>query len=346
MRITRKSVRRKSPAAPINAGAQTLHAYIAPVESCLIYASVRPNERPKSDLFISRRLIKILILAVMLFVLFSLFLRAGDVRSPGTEEAAALLSLDSAMPEAPPAGGAFVWYLGHCGFAVRTRNHLLIFDYQEKRDGQQSKSKPAQPSLSDGWVDPAEIAGLKVRVFVSHSHDDHFDPVIFGWREAVPDIGYYFGWRAAEDPSFHYLVGPRAELKTDGLEIATINSHHSGVPEVAWLVKADGLVIYHNGDCRPDDAISENDYLRTKTESIDLAFVFPVFEEGQKYTIQNLDFFGKFRVRAAFPMHGQAGNTRYLDFQKAMQACFPALPVHVPMAMGQKFIYEKGKIAK
>jgi hypothetical protein len=74
------------------------------------------------------------------------------------------------------------------------------------------------------------------------------------------------------------------------------------------------------------------------------AFVFPVFKENQKHTIQNLDFFGKFRIRAVFPMHGQAGNTRYLDFQKAMQARFSGLPVHVPMAMEQKFIYEKGSI--
>lgn len=291
------------------------------------------------------KLTKILVLAVAFFLISTLFLKGGNARPAGIAGVATLPSSAIAMSEAPPAGGAFVWYLGHCGYAVRTQNHLLIFDYQERRDGQQPKSKPAQPSLSNGWVDPAEIRSLKVGVFVSHSHDDHFDPVIFGWRPTVPDIGYYFGWRAAEDPSLHYFVGPRAELKTGGLEIATINSHHSGVPEVAWLVKVDGLVIYHNGDCRPEDAASENDYLRTKTESIDLAFVAPVFEEGQKYTVQNLDLFGKFRVRAAFPMHVQAGGARYLDFQKAMQARLPGLPVHVPMARGQKFIYEKGKIA-
>jgi len=47
------------------------------------------------------------------------------------------------------------------------------------------------------------------------------------------------------------LTSPQA----GGLEIATINSHHSGIPEVAWLIKADGLVVYHNGDCRPEDEV-------------------------------------------------------------------------------------------
>lgn len=247
---------------------------------------------------------------------------------------------------APPAGGAVVWYLGHCGFAVKTKGHLLIFDYQEARDGQQNRIRPERPSLANGWIDPQEIKSLKVRVFVSHSHEDHFDPVIFKWKKIIPDIAYYLGWKQDENPDSHFLVGPRAELKTDGMEIATINSHHSGVPEVAWLVKVDGLVVYHNGDCQPADPAAEHDFLKTKTESIDLAFVFPVFEEGQKYTIQERDFFKKFRVRAAFPMHCKAGDSMYLGFKKAFQEEFRGLPIHVPMILGEKFVYEHGRIAK
>ncbi len=256
-----------------------------------------------------------------------------------------LAAAKNAAAEAAPPGGALIWYLGHCGYAVRTAGHLLIFDYQEKRDGQQPKSRPDRPSLANGWIDPQEIKDLKVRVFVSHSHDDHYDPVIFAWKEAVPDIAYFFGWKAADEPSYHYLVGPRAELKSGGLEIATINSHHSGVPEVAWLVKVDGLAIYHNGDCQPGDPAAEHDFLKKRTDVIDLAFVFPVYEERQKYAIQNVDFFNKFRVKAAFPMHVQAGDAMYLNFQKAFKAEFPSLPIHVPMAMGQKFVFAQGRIS-
>ncbi|NTV80359.1 MAG: hypothetical protein HGA24_02935 [Candidatus Aminicenantes bacterium] len=269
------------------------------------------------------------------------FSRAGDVywvSAKVREESAA----KGAPDKAPAAGSAHVWYLGHCGYAVRTSNHLLIFDYQEQRDGQQPKSRPDRPSLANGWIDPGEIKDLKVRVFTSHSHGDHYDPVILTWKEAVPDIVYHFGWKAADDPSHHYLIGPRAELKADGLEIATINSHHSGVPEVAWLVKVDGLFIYHNGDCRPEDPSAEHDFLRTKTDAVDLAFVFPVTAPGQKYTIQEEDFFRKFLVRAAFPMHAQAGDAMYLDFQKAFQAKFPRLAIFVPAAMGQKWVFAQG----
>jgi L-ascorbate metabolism protein UlaG (beta-lactamase superfamily) len=295
------------------------------------------------------KLLKIVFFATVIAVLLALrvFGSSGREGALGRIEAEGSGPAGPAMvvfPENPPSGGAVVWYLGHCGYAVRTRNHLLIFDYQESRDGQQPKQRPAQPSLAAGWIDPDEIKALKVRVFVSHSHADHYDPVIFGWNKTVPDIAYFFGWKAADDPAHNYLVGPRAELRSAGLDIATINSHHSGVPEVAWLVKVDGLVIYHNGDCQPNEPSSEFDFLKTKTGRIDLAFVFPVFEAGEKYAVQNLDFFGKFDVRAAFPIHVRAGDPRYLEFQKIFQAKFPGLSIHVPMEMGQRFVFADGKV--
>jgi L-ascorbate metabolism protein UlaG (beta-lactamase superfamily) len=295
------------------------------------------------------KLWKILVVAVVTTVSFAFFVFGSatperpSIRT-GARSSKPLPSMPAPFPENPPAGGAAIWYLGHCGYAVRTQFHLLVFDYQEQRDGRQPKARPTEPSLSAGWIVPSEIKDLKVRVFVSHSHNDHYDPVVFTWKESVPDIAYYFGWEVADDPSCACLVGPRAELKTPALEIATINSHHSGVPEVAWLVKVDGLFIYHNGDCQPDNPSSEHDFLKAKTDVIDLAFIFPVYEEGQKYTIQSQDFFRKFRVRAAFPMHAQAGDAMYFGFQKAFQAAFPGLPIYVPMRMGQKFVFEKGRV--
>jgi L-ascorbate metabolism protein UlaG (beta-lactamase superfamily) len=273
------------------------------------------------------------VLFLLLFLILSFVLLAMTIVGTGASK-----------PEKPRAGEAFIWYLGHCGYAVETQNHLLVFDYQEKRDGQQPKTKPSRPSLDSGWIDPAEIKGLKVRVFVSHSHEDHFDPVIFTWKALVPDIAYHFGWKAADDAAFHYFIGPRAELASGGLEIATINSHHSGVPEVAWLVKVDGLVIYHNGDCQPDDTAAEHGFLKTKTDRIDLAFVFPVIGEGQKYTLQERDFFRQFPVGLAFPMHAQAGDAMYLGFEKDFEARFPGLAILVPMQMGQKFAFTKKRI--
>lgn len=243
----------------------------------------------------------------------------------------------------PRRGGAFIWYLGHCGFAVRTANHFLIFDYQERRDGQQPKSRPSSPSLENGWINPDEIKNLSVRVFASHSHNDHYDPVILEWKKTIPDIRYFFGWKAGDDTSDHYLVGPRTQYRSKELEITTINSHHSGVPEVAWLVTVDSLVFYHNGDCQPDDAVSEYEFLKTKTDQIDIAFVPPVHDERLKYSTQNAELFRRFSPRLVFPMHATAGDPMYTDFEKVWNSRTPGLHILVPRKMGELFDFRRNK---
>ena len=69
-------------------------------------------------------------------------------------------------------GEAVIWYLGHSGWAIKTLNNFLIFDYFNRdRD-------PAAPALCNGRINCEEIAGENVTVFVSHEHGDHFDPLI------------------------------------------------------------------------------------------------------------------------------------------------------------------------
>jgi L-ascorbate metabolism protein UlaG (beta-lactamase superfamily) len=254
-----------------------------------------------------------------------------------------------AAGQAPPLslrpGEATIWYLGHCGFAVRTAKHLLIFDYQERRDGPQLRTRGGTTGLDTGWVDPAAIARDRVRVFVSHSHEDHFDPVVFSWRKTVPDIAYYFGWQAADDSANHYLVGPRAAYTGDGLETFTINSHHSGVPEVAFLVKVDGLAIYHNGDYRMDYQ-ADFPYLQKHAARFDLAFVLGVSDEGIQYGQQNRDLFERFKPGAVFPMHAEAGARMYREFVAAFGARIPGLPIMVPEQLGDRFEYRGGRISR
>ena len=245
------------------------------------------------------------------------------------------------------AGEALIWYLGHCGYAVRTQNHLLIFDYQEERDGQEPKPQPNHPALENGFIVPDQIKDLRVRVFVTHEHADHFDPVIFEWQETIPDIAYYFGWRAraTDDPSLYYLVGPRAELKSSDLEISTINSHHSGVPEVAYLVRVDGLAIYHNGDYRGEFEV-DYPFLRERVQRIDLTFAFRDFNERNRYFEQNIDLFQRFDHRAIFPMHDSAEKGRYAEFESVYLSHLPNLPIYSPQKIGQCFHFRDGQIMR
>lgn len=246
---------------------------------------------------------------------------------------------------APRDGEALIWYLGHCGFAVRTARHLLVFDYQERRDGPVPRKGPAEGGLEHGWIDPDEIRLERVRVFVTHSHEDHFDPAVLGKASAAADVRYFFGWQAtAADATHHVLAGPRATFSQDGLQVATINSHHAGVPEVAFLVKVDGLVIYHNGDYRMDYQ-ADFPYLQTLAPSIDIAFVPGVSREEFQYAAQTRDLLERFRPKAVFPMHAEAGAQMYREFADAFRQRVPGIPIAIPERLGQRFEYRGGRIS-
>jgi hypothetical protein len=96
--------------------------------------------------------------------------------------------------------------------------------------------------------------------------------VIFEWQENVDNITYIFGWQAGGNPDHHYLIGPRAHGEIGSLNVFTINSHHAGVPEVAYLVQINGITIYHNGDYM-SSYVEDFEYLKTISDHIDIAFV-------------------------------------------------------------------------
>jgi hypothetical protein len=177
----------------------------------------------------------------------------------------------SESTEDRPSQNIYLWSLGGNGWALRLGNRLLVFDYVESTDPNLPAAREEQ-NLQRGYVNTEEIKDYEVFVFVTHSHPDHYDPVILEWKEHVDDITYFFGWQADDDPEHHYLIGPRAHTKSGGLQVFTINSHHAGVPEVAYLVKVDRITIYHNGDYM---ASFEEDfeYLKTISDHIDIAFV-------------------------------------------------------------------------
>ena len=116
------------------------------------------------------------------------------------------------LSEPLAAGHAVVWYLGHSGWAVKTQNHLLVFDYW-KRD-----ALPDEPALANGAINPLELRDLNVTVFASHAHGDHYMPEIFEWRKTMPKITYIMGFKP-ENAEGYTLLPNREKKELNGLEI-------------------------------------------------------------------------------------------------------------------------------
>ena len=208
---------------------------------------------------------------------------------------------------------AAIWYLCHSGWAVKTANHFLIFDYFVP------PSNPDRPSLANGRIDPGQIEDQKVVVFSSHEHGDHYDTAIFAWRDIIADIGYVLGHQPEVSTEYLYTA-PRTEHTVGDVRIRTINSTDAGV---GFLVEVDGLVILHAGDHANGEVglhaayTDEIDYLASLNNPIDLAFL-PItgcslgtpesVREGVIYALEKLT------PRAFFPQHAMNAEYRFREF--------------------------------
>lgn len=199
---------------------------------------------------------------------------------------------------------AKVWYLAHSGFAVQTESSFLIFDYY--------LDEPKGGTIEQGVIDPKELAEKNVIVFVSHNHDDHFNPVVFEWQKTIPNIRYILSNDIPEIPNAT-MMGPDDTVEQEDLVVKTYRSTDEGV---AFLVQIDGLAIYHAGDLNwwhwegepetynikmADDYKKQIDLLAG--ERIDLAFV-PLdprqerqYDWGVKYLLERSN------VPYVVPMH-------------------------------------------
>ena len=153
---------------------------------------------------------------------FSVLLIGIGIQAVGSSSAGAPSSLvasqssvvarqSSAVARQPPADGswleapleegqAMLWHLFHSGFAVRTANHLLIFDYWPA-----NKTKEKKPGLAHGRIDPEELADQNVVVFISHEHHDHWYRKSLEWQRGVKNIHYVVSTEAhQEQPGFDW----------------------------------------------------------------------------------------------------------------------------------------------
>ena len=175
-------------------------------------------------------------------------------------------------------------------------------------------------------------------MFTTHPHGDHFDPVILSWGESSEDIHYFFGWELEGASEHHLLAGPRATAHVSGVNIYTINSHHSGVPEVAYLVEVDGHWIYHNGDYL-QDYLADFPYLGTLTDKLDLVFHAGVLDESAQITHQGRFLMEHFEPGVFFPMHYGDNELRGEAFSRAMAERGYDTTVPVPRMRGDHWSF-------
>jgi L-ascorbate metabolism protein UlaG (beta-lactamase superfamily) len=119
---------------------------------------------------------------------------------------------------------AVIWYIGNDAFAVKTKTHLLVFDYYLYGN------PPATPSLANGFIDPKEFRNLDVVVFVTHRDGDHYDKVIWEWKKVVKQITYVLGWEPAMPQVKYVHLRPRETRRIGNIEVTPLASTDSVNP--------------------------------------------------------------------------------------------------------------------
>lgn len=128
-----------------------------------------------------------------------------------------------------------ITYIHHSGFLAETNQALLLFGF------------------AGGILPPLDPAKTLV-VFVSHRHEDHFNPDIFTLADSHPHTVYVLSddiWQNRV-PEKHFsrthFIDPGRMIhlaEGGGILIHTFRSTDEGV---AFLVEAGGKTIYHAGD--------------------------------------------------------------------------------------------------
>ncbi|KMO86568.1 hypothetical protein AB840_07580 [Megasphaera cerevisiae DSM 20462] len=219
-------------------------------------------------------------------------------------------------------------FLAHSGFAAETKTKVLVFDYYKDPAGAVRSYAGGKKPL---WF------------FVSHWHEDHFNPAIAGFERSTAH--YIFN---AEVP-FH---GPAAKkmqsmniYDTIHIEDTTITQYGSTDAGGSFLVETDGCTIFHAGDLNWWHWLGDTDENNAEAKAnfdremkklagldVDVAF-FPVdarLEEAREWGVKR--FLDVVQVRRLLvPMH--YFGTPWIPSQAFMDT-YGQVPLWIPIQKG------------
>ena len=206
---------------------------------------------------------------------------------------------------------AKIYYIYHSGFAIETKNHFLVFDYYKDFIKNDELKQPSALLASEN------IKNMKnFFVFSSHSHEDHFNSSILDWDDYNNDIQYIFSKdiRIDENKSNYSFIEEGEEKLFKDVYIKAYGSTDIGI---SFLVKVDGLTIFHAGDLNwwhwKEDSLEEQIIAESlfkanieklkEEQCIDIAFfpVDPRLEES--YYIGGEYFAKEINPQLLIPMH-------------------------------------------
>jgi len=254
-------------------------------------------------------------------------------------------------------GEAYAWYMGHDGYAVKTKNYFLLFNYSYGSGA----GNPEEPRLANGRIHLDEVTDCRTIVFAGSPHHSHHHPEIFNkWQKTHKNITFVYSFedklgrnpryfKDVEGPKFIHL--PDGEKKIiQGVKVETIPiiwAH--GNSGSGFLVEADGLVIFYGSDhllrneSQREAFRKPIDTLKDRGIEIDLLIlpgnfalgrIFPINLEGVDYAVKTL------KPKAFLASGGDSTEFVLLEVAAALEKYKNHTKIFCPEHRGDLFIFK------
>jgi len=252
-------------------------------------------------------------------------------------------------------GEAYAWYMGHAGYAVKTKNHFLLFNYSYSSGA----GNPEEPLLANGRIHLDEIADCRTIVFAGSPHPSHHHPEIFNkWQKTHKNISFVYSFedklgrnpryfKDVEGPEYIYLPDGEKRI-VQGVKVETIPVDSAyGVRGSGFLVEADGMVIFYGGEhllrreSQREAFRKPIDTLKDRGIKIDLLIlpgnyalgrIFPINLEGADYAVKTL------KPRAFLASGGDSTEFVLLEVAATLEKYKDHTNIFCPKHRGDMFI--------
>lgn len=238
-------------------------------------------------------------------------------------------------------GESWLWYLGGDGYAVKTQNHLLLFDPP-------GVDEAPEAGLANGRLNPSELAGQKITVLITKPDWERYSLGIFDLARQIDGVNFVISFKpeakldSGKPVPVYQLAEAGKSLSVGKITIHTISATLGGV---AYLVEADGLKIYHAGYHATKDSTQIEKFnagidLLKIYSPIDMAILpvsghlIPDFTYGAY-----LDLLTKLNPNSVYLMHGYYEYDQYEKCTKALSKQVVTIKYPEGVAGGDRFYF-------
>lgn len=253
-------------------------------------------------------------------------------------------------------GEAYAWYMGHAGYAVKTKNHFLLFNYSYNSGA----GLPVEPRLANGRIHLDEIADCHTIVFAGSPHHSHHHPEGYNkWQKTHKNITFIYSFedKLGRNPRYfkdvegpEYIHLPDGEKRTiQGAKVETIPVSGFGPRGSGFLVEVDGLVIFYGGnhllgsESQREAFRKPIDTLKDRGIEIDLLIlpgnfalgrILPINLEGVDYAVKTLN------PKAILASGGDSTEFVLLEVAATLEKYKDHTKIFCPEHRGDLFIYK------